>query len=64
MTEEQLKRIEEVQAEYDKMGYDTDVKSRIEEKMATYDVSFDYAFDKMFCALQGTVRPVRRKNDE
>lgn len=64
MTKQQVKMIEEVQAEYDKMGCDTDVKSRVEETMATYDLSFDDAFDKMFCALNGTVKPIRRKNAE
>lgn len=62
MTEEQLKRIEEVQAEFEKMGYNGDIKSAVEEKMQTYNLSFDDAFYKLFYGASGVVRPIRRKN--
>jgi hypothetical protein len=64
MTKEQLKRIEEKQAEFEKMGYKIDIKSAVEEKMQTYDLSFDDAFYKLFYGSSGVVRPIRRENVE
>ena len=64
MTEEQLKIIEERQAEFKKMGYNVDIKSAVEEKMSTYNLSFDDAFYKLFYGSSGVVRPIRRENDE
>lgn len=64
MTEEQLKIIEERQAEFEKMGYNVDIKSAVEIKMSTYNLSFDDAFYKLFYGSSGVVRPIRRENAE
>lgn len=64
MTEEQLRKIDEMQDEFNKMGYNVDIKSAIEEKMQTYNLSFDDSFYKLFYGISGVVRPIRRENAE
>ena len=64
MTEEQLRKIDKMQAEFEKMGYKIDIKSAVEVKMQTYNLSFDDAFYKLFYGSSGVVRPIRRENAE